>query len=144
MTSARKVILVGDINQNRPFTLDLMSEFSLTNETSLMERLMKTGIQVTRLLEQFRIHPNISASVSKYFYSQTLRDSLTVSNRPEEVIWRRFRGLAFASNALSHSYFVHTPYSLMYPLKEEPLRYQPSTFGVHSPSTQFTPRSGRR
>ena len=39
-TSVRKVVLVGDINQNNPFTLDLLSEFNVTNETSLMQRLM--------------------------------------------------------------------------------------------------------
>ena len=44
-----KVVFVGDINQNNAFTLNELSEFTATNSTSLMERLIKTGVPVTRL-----------------------------------------------------------------------------------------------
>ena len=48
----QKVVLVGDVHQNAPFTLPMLSEFAATIETSLMERLMDTWVPVTRLLTQ--------------------------------------------------------------------------------------------
>ena len=46
----QKVVLVGDVHQNAPFTLPTLSEFAAPTETSLMERLMKTGVLITRPL----------------------------------------------------------------------------------------------
>ena len=106
--SARKVVLVGDIKQNRPFTLEDLSEFAATTRTSLMERLIRTGVPVTELREQYRMHPDISVTVSRYFYNNGLPDSPSVANRPADAIWARFKELAFREQALHHSYFVHT------------------------------------
>ena len=53
--SAHKVVLVGDLNQNKPFTLNTLSEFGATNETSLMDRLMKTGVPATKAWAPHRI-----------------------------------------------------------------------------------------
>ena len=98
--SALKVVLVGDPNQNKPFTLNMLSEFTATQETSLMERLMKTGVPTTRLLVQYRMHPDIADTVSKFFYSNELINSLHVQRCPADAIWERFHQIAFRRQPL--------------------------------------------
>ena len=107
--SVSKVVLVGDIMQNQPFTLKQLNEFYKTHETSLLQRLMDSGVPTVRLLEQYRMHPDIDAAVSKFFYSNQLINSPTVVDRPANAIWRRFRDLAMQRTRLHHSYFVHVP-----------------------------------
>ena len=68
------------------YPLPTLSEFALTTETSLMERLMDTGVPVTRLLAQYRMYPDIASLVSKYFYSNQLMNSDSVLNRPQNNI----------------------------------------------------------
>ena len=63
-------------------TLDLLSEFSSTNETSLMERLIKIG-GPTRLLEQYRMHPDTTYTVSEDFYLDQQLKLLSVNDRLE-------------------------------------------------------------
>ena len=114
----QKIILVGDIHQNRPFTLPQLTEFAFSTETSLMERLMHSGVPITRLLTQYRMHPDIALPVSKYFYSSELTDAPSVLGRPQDKIWKRFHTLAFAKYPLRHSYFVHCPCDLIYRSKK--------------------------
>ena len=54
------------------------------------------------------MHPDLSVTVSKYFYQNELRDSNLVANRAADAIWARFKQLAFPEQALHHSYFVST------------------------------------
>ena len=61
--------------ENNPFSLDTGSEFGRTTKTSLMERLQYTGVPVTKLTIQYRMHPHISHTVSTLFYNSTLEDA---------------------------------------------------------------------
>ena len=50
-------------------------------ERSLFERLMHTGVQVSILSKQYRMHPEISHFPNKYFYQSMLVDSSDVIER---------------------------------------------------------------
>ena len=53
----RKMVLVGDDQQGKPFQVETNSEMGKTVEVSLMTRLVKTGVPINMLIEQYRVHP---------------------------------------------------------------------------------------
>lgn len=57
-----------------------------TTETSLMVRLSNSGVPITRLREQFRMHPHIAQPVSSLFDEAILINSPSVLSRPEDRI----------------------------------------------------------
>ena len=98
----RKVILVGDEKQQDPFGLEPNSEFGNTVKTSWMARLGKTGVPISPLLEQHRMHPDIANSISSIFYDSALINALSmqsgipgVPSTPEYPIWRTFHRQTF-------------------------------------------------
>ena len=51
----RKVVLVGDDLQGKSFQVETNSEMGKTVEVSLMTRLVKTGVSINMLIEQYRL-----------------------------------------------------------------------------------------
>ena len=59
-------------------------------EVSLMTRLVKTGVPMNMLVEQYRMHPHIADNVSNMFYDSQLINAPSVKWRPEYTIWQTF------------------------------------------------------
>ena len=64
----RKVVLVGDDLQGKPFQVETNSEMGKTVEVSLMTRLVKTGVTMNMLIEQYRMHLYIADNGSNMFH----------------------------------------------------------------------------
>lgn len=72
-----KVVLVGDPKQ-LPATLFSRAARDLALERSLFERLAQAGVPVKLLAVQYRMHPEIRAFPSAYFYDNALLDAQQV------------------------------------------------------------------
>lgn len=101
------MVLFGDPKRGDPFAMKTLAEFIRTTSTSLMVRLLNTGVPQTMLLEQYRMHPDKSGTVSTLFYTNLLRDSPSVHHQDGHEIWRRFHAQSMPACTLRHSVFVH-------------------------------------
>ncbi|KAF6227424.1 hypothetical protein HO133_008868 [Letharia lupina] len=126
----RKVLIVGDPCQKKPFVLNQNSEFVNTTETSLMVRLSNSGVPITRLREQFRMHPHIAQPVSSLSYEATLINSPSVLSRPKDRIWQTFHGQTLQECAKRHSIFVHVKNYVPYRLKKTQSMLKPSRLAI--------------
>ena len=87
--NVQKLVLAEDLMQNSPFVRsDNRNEFAKTTSRSLMERMMITGVPSRFLSVQYRMHPHISDTISRYFSQGRLLDAPNVSGRVEEGIFR--------------------------------------------------------
>lgn len=90
-TSLRKVIWSGDPDQLPPTLLSYgLNEAALYRNTSQMERLTKTGVEVIPLDIQFRMDPQIAKFVSSEFYGSQITDHSSVFNRPGSLTFRNW------------------------------------------------------
>lgn len=142
--SITKTLIVGDPKQNRPFKLDTDSEFGSTTGTSLMERLVRTGVPMTKLKIQYRMHPDISHTVSTLFYESTLVDASQVSSRPEYSTWRTFHEQFMPECGKRHSIFVNVPSGGLYRLKKGKSLMNPAHLVVVPKLVQALRRAGAR
>ena len=116
--SIQKVILVGDLKQNKPFVGSFtQNEFAKTTEISLMERLIRTGVPSCFLSCQYRMHPDICSTVSKYFYEARLTNAPNVFNRPGDGIFERLLA-AHISTCTKHSVFISVNNGTLYSAKK--------------------------
>lgn len=79
----RQVILVSEEKQRNPFHIDTDFDFGRTDGTSLMARLVRTGVPVCQLLEQYRTHPDIADTISHEIHRHTCRMFSSMQRRPE-------------------------------------------------------------
>jgi hypothetical protein len=86
----RRVLIVGDPNQLPPMIVAQRNPFSLQGKQSLLERLIKANFPSTMLLEQYRMHPDVSSVVNKAIYSGKLRDGPNTSTGPAITWFRKF------------------------------------------------------
>ncbi|KAF6232323.1 hypothetical protein HO173_009428 [Letharia columbiana] len=126
----RKVLIVGDPCQKKPFVLNQNSEFVDTTETSLMVRLSNSGVPITRLREQFRMNPHIAQPVSSLFYEATLINSPSVLSRPKDRIMQTFHGQTLQECAKRHSIFVHVKNYVPYRLEKTQSMLNPSRLAI--------------
>jgi superfamily I DNA and/or RNA helicase len=116
--SVQKLVLAGDLMQNSSFVeSDNRNEFASTTERSLMERMMITGVPSIFLCTQYRMHLDISDTLSRHFYQGRLVDAPNVSGRIEEGIFRMFLQRNLAS-CTRHNVFVHIAERRMYVSKK--------------------------
>ena len=139
-----KVVLLGDPKQRFPFGLDELTEFYRTTTTSLMVRMIKTGVPYTMLQEQFRMHPHISATVSRLFYSGLLRDSPGVLYQNEHTIWRKFHELYLRPCEMRHSIFVHVKTKRLFRTKRTKSLVNPTHLAVIPAAIDAIKRAGAR
>lgn len=126
----QKLVLVGDEKQRRPFQLGAKSEFVSSVEQSLMTRLRGTGVPLTKLTTQYRMHKDIALTVSTLFYNSTLVNDASVESRPEYQQWRRFHQRIMPNCGKRHSVFVHVPLSTLYRQKKNQSRMNPDNLCV--------------
>jgi hypothetical protein len=116
--STEKLILAGDLHQNQPFVgASKYNEFAKTTQTSLMERMMITGVPSIFLKTQYRMHPHISSTVSRLFYDGRLIDGPNVMSRPDDGIFQTFLRQQLPQ-CTRHSIFFHVPGARMYRAKK--------------------------
>ncbi len=102
----KKLILLGDTHQLPPCVRAfLVSEFGLSALMPLMTRLIAVGHPYVRLLEQFRMHPDISALVSQLFYDGQLVDHPSTSTRGDTLLFEQW--LATQELPKNHSIFMN-------------------------------------
>ena len=143
--TATKDILMGDPKQIDPFGFLEKTEFTLTQETSLLVRWTNTGVPVTMLQEQFRMHPDISATVSHLYYSGLLRDSPRVSQPcPEHNIWRRFHHSSLRNCALRHSIFANVATPSLFRTKKDKSLVNPHHLAVMAGAINALKDAGSR
>lgn len=80
--SLTRVILIGDEKQLPPTIMAPKNPFASSAEVSLFERLIMSGAQPIRLVEQFRMHPSISSVVNTTMYNGTLKNGANTTARP--------------------------------------------------------------
>lgn len=114
----RKVLIVRDPCQKKPFVLNQNSEFVNTTETSLIVRLSNSSVPITRLREQYRIHPHIAQPVSSLFDEAILINLPGVLSRSKDSIWQPFHGQTLQERAKRHSIFVQVKNSVPYRLEK--------------------------
>lgn len=83
--SLHRISLFGDPKQLP--TNDLASVETEFARYSIMERLMLNGFQYVLLTRQYRMHPDISAFVSKYFYNDALITDESTFNRAADIVF---------------------------------------------------------
>lgn len=78
----KKVILIGDHIQLRPFTSSNQTINTTTNyNKSLFERLIKNNLEFTLLTEQYRMKENICNFISNEFYQNKLFTNKNINNK---------------------------------------------------------------
>ena len=143
-SSLCKLVLLGDPKQRFPFCLAHLSEFIRTTMTSFMVRMISTGVPVTMLREQFRMHPHISDTVSRLFYSGLLRDSPGVLFQNEHRIWQRFHQQSLQECEMRHSIFVHVDTDKLYRTKKWKSLMNPSHLAIMPGAIDNMRRAGAR
>ena len=108
-----KVDLIGDTNQTSAFN---NSEAELVNTTKrdIMTRMKETGVPVTTLRVQYRMHPQIAHCVSHLFYDDQLIDDPSVINRPADAVWTAFVQRNIPTCVGNHSIFISVPPGTIY------------------------------
>lgn len=107
--SVRKLILAGDLKQNSPFVgASTANEFIKTTQRSWMERLTITGAPFVSLVVQYRMHPDINATISREFYNGKLLDHPSVLSRPGDIVFKQFLK-AIIPGCERHSIFLNVP-----------------------------------
>ena len=143
-SSLCKVVLLGDPKQRFPFGFEGITEFIRTTTTSLMVRMINTGVPFTMLQEQFRMHPDISSTVSRLFYSGLLRDSPGVLYQNEHTIWRRFHQIYLRPCEMRHSIFVHVKTQSLFRTKRTKSLVNPTHLAVIPAAIDAIKRAGAR
>ncbi|KAM0799477.1 AAA domain-containing protein [Usnea florida] len=126
----QKVVLVRDELQRSPFQLNTRSEFRNTVERSLMTRLRSTGVPLTKLQTQYRMHKDIAATVSVLFYGSSLINDPSVESKPEYKHWRDFHQRVMPNRGKRHSIFIHVPLSTLYRRKKNQSPMNPNNLCV--------------
>ncbi|KAK9811177.1 hypothetical protein WJX73_008484 [Symbiochloris irregularis] len=83
----RRAVLVGDPQQLPATVLSSRAREGLL-ERSLFERLQKMGHPARMLAVQYRMHPDIRAFPSAYFYQNALQDAPIVTRAPPEPFYK--------------------------------------------------------
>ncbi|XP_050205638.1 helicase sen1-like isoform X2 [Mercurialis annua] len=84
---APRCVLVGD-PQQLPATVISKAAGTLMYSRSLFERFQQAGCPTMLLSVQYRMHPQIRAFPSEYFYQGRLTDSESVVKLPDEVYYK--------------------------------------------------------
>ena len=117
--SIKKAILVGDIKQNAPFVhQNGTNEYDENTQVSLMERLETTGFPILRLIEQYRMQPDIARTVSYHFYNNRLANASNTLDRVDYGIWQAFVR-RHTRCKVRHSIFMHCDSSVLYQIKHQ-------------------------
>ena len=103
-----KITIIGDLAQLGTFVPPQPSEFSVQTKLSSMGRLAASGVPITTLVTQYRMHPDISRMVSHLFYQDRLLDHESVLFREDDKKWTAFAQDAFGIPSAKHSLFVST------------------------------------
>jgi len=88
--SIHRMLLVGDHLQLPPTVIADRNPFKKNAEVSQFERLIDAGTKHVLLKEQFRSHPQISATWNKLIYGGQLRDAVSTRRLAQSIKFTNF------------------------------------------------------
>jgi hypothetical protein len=84
------IILLGDHKQLPPTLISEMNFFKPQGEQSLLERLTNLKFETSMLLQQFRMHPDISYCPNHQMYNGRIRDDPSTRTQPGLGLFEKF------------------------------------------------------